>query len=111
MPISRTRSPLVDHPPCRLRQALAEIALALGREVEARRDVAAPVGMAGIGIGAQLDRADGRGGGFAGRAMQHFRRQRGRAVGAQSRDEPRLHLPRHRRLGEDEDADHRRRQR
>ena len=102
---------VLDHPPRRFRQALAEIAFTLGCEVEARRDLAAPVGMAGIGVGAELDRADGSRGGFAGRAMEHLRRERGRALGAQGGNEPRLHLPRHRRLGEDEDADHRRRQR
>ncbi len=95
---------LVDHTLRRARQPLAEVAFALVARLHAFRHIGKATAQAELyraGLGSEC---------FPARVEQHSSSQLRRAFFPERWDEARLDLPRHRRLGEDHDPRHPRRQ-
>jgi hypothetical protein len=85
-------------------EALAQVSSALRRDqVRARGKQASPHLRLRLRIDAKLSLGDVHGRGFTPGVGQHPRGKSGGALLAKSGDEPRLHPPRHRCLGEDDD--------
>ena len=89
----------------RREHARAEIAVTLARERDAARAHRLERRMRLVGRGPQRHRADGGGACGGDCACDQPRLQRGGAVGAEHRDEPRLGEARNRRLGQYRDGD------